>query len=288
MNLWEILDGYPPYMKSMLLHIQGEKFMKKIVNIIMIAFVVSCLCYSVSFGARFRLKNGDSATGELVSYDGKVFRVKSQFGVISIEKKDMAAIELNTEQGVVDVVFGSPSAEDRDRIRGEIEYVRENEVKIKTDYGYVVIAPPEKLTGIFLSEAEVKKPPKGKPTPEPKPLQVCETSYKFLFQLYACRIVKDTITCSLTVHTTDKDKKSYFKKNTSMFDDWGEEYQATQVQIGTKHSDGFSWRTYIKGVPVQVEFIFKGINPETQSVKVLAIDMDGRGCTLRDIPLSRE
>lgn len=266
--------------------------MKKIVSVVVMVLVISCVWGSVSFGARFRLKNGDSATGELVSYDGKVFRVKSQFGMLSIETADMAAIEMNTEQGVVDVVLGAPSAEDRDRIKGEIEYVRENEVKIKTDYGYVVIAPPDKLTGIFLSEADRKKPTEGGPGSEQKPLQSCETSNnKLLLHLYGCRLTNDIITCSLTVQATDKDKKAYFMKDIRMFDDWGEEYKASQVQVGPKYGDGFSERTYIKGIPVKVKVIFKGVNPETQAVKVLEIDTSSYSwgdCEFRDIPLIRE
>ena len=62
-----------------------------------------------------------------MSYDGTTFRVKSKFGVLSIEASELAVIGLNTEEGVVDIVIGAPTPDDRDRVKGTIEYVREGE-----------------------------------------------------------------------------------------------------------------------------------------------------------------
>jgi hypothetical protein len=97
----------------------------------------------------------------LMSYENGTFRVKSKFGVLSIEASDLAAIGVNTEEGIVDIVIGTPTKDNRDRITGAIEYVREGELKIKTEYGYVVVNPLNKAAEIALSEvttAEVTKP----------------------------------------------------------------------------------------------------------------------------------
>jgi hypothetical protein len=47
--------------------------------VVIVVFFVVVLC-PLSFGEKFVMKSGEQITGEIVSYDGKTFRVKSPIG----------------------------------------------------------------------------------------------------------------------------------------------------------------------------------------------------------------
>lgn len=126
--------------------------MNRMIKIFIVGLFLLAVLQAPGFCEEFLLKSGEKLNGELISYEGTTFRVKSKFGVLSIEEKDLAVIGFNTKEGVLEVMMGTPTKNDRDRVKGTLETVREGEFRIKTDYGYVVINALDKLSGIGLTQ----------------------------------------------------------------------------------------------------------------------------------------
>ena len=125
--------------------------MRNLAKMLILVLLSVCLFCPASFGEKFVMKSGELITGEMISYDGKTFRVKSSMGILSIELSDIEKIEgKSAEGGIVGIFTGAPAPQTPDRITGAIEYVQDGELRIKTDYGYVVINVLNKMTGIDL------------------------------------------------------------------------------------------------------------------------------------------
>jgi hypothetical protein len=122
--------------------------------VVIVVFFIVVLC-PLSFGEKFVMKSDERITGEIVSYDGKTFRVKSPMGILSIELGDVEKIEGNSVEGIVGIFTGAPSPQTPDRITGTIEYVQNGELRIKTEYGYVVVYTLNKVTGIDLKPQDI-------------------------------------------------------------------------------------------------------------------------------------
>ena len=234
--------------------------MKNVLRVLVIALLLVFLCCPSGFGAEFRLKSGDSVTGDLMSYDGTTFRVKSKFGVLSIEASELGVIGINSEEGIVDIVLGTPTSDDRDRIKGTIEYVREGEVKIKTEYGYVVVNPLDKATGIFSSEAETGKmaKPGGSVASKENLFEGKEFSHEYLTQ----RVIDVATTengevkiAVLHINNFDESRSTRLEEPeqyTYIVDNDGEKYPYSAAEgISTDKFD------FPSKVPVKLWFSFK-------------------------------
>jgi hypothetical protein len=128
--------------------------MRKLLSVLIIGVFLTITFCSLSFGATFHMKTGEVLTGDIVSYDGKMFRVKSNMGILSMEVKEIENITGNNEEGLISVFTGTPSYYEPDRITGTIEYIREGELRIKTKYGYMVINDLNTIVGIDLKLQE--------------------------------------------------------------------------------------------------------------------------------------
>ncbi len=93
----------------------------------------------------FHLKSGDTVTGELMGFDGQTYRARSKYGILSFDAKDVTAVAFNAAQGVVEIARGSPTKDDRDRIRGTVESYRNGVLRVKTAYGYLVVEQPQQI-----------------------------------------------------------------------------------------------------------------------------------------------
>lgn len=261
--------------------------MKKVLRLSIIgALLFFSVCPS-SFGAEFRLKSGDSVTGELMSYDGTTFRVKSKFGVLSVEASELSIIGLNTEEGIVDIVLGAPAVDDRDRIKGTIEYVREGEVKIKTDYGYVVVNPLEKATGIFMSEADA-----GKVTHQPVAGQQVVKAKGFSFALNECKKSGSATTCYFMIMSNGQDRHFTFygREYSRLFDNVGNEYRASMSQLGDKSDDRYVKKTLPAGIPIKASISFEGISSDASLISLLEVwgyHGDRFKAEFRNVPFSK-
>lgn len=266
--------------------------MKKVLRLSVIGTLLVFLVCPLSFGAEFRLKNGDSVTGELVSYDGTTFRVKSKFGVLSIEASEIAVIGLNTEEGLVDIVLGTPTTDDRDRVKGTIEYVREGEVKIKTDYGYVVVNPLDKATGIFMSEAEAGKVQAGTANQPATGQQVIE-SKGFSFALQSCNRSGESVSCYLLVTSNGQDRKLGINGDdgSRLFDDSGGEYLATHAQLGRDEGRDDAENTLPANVPTKASLHFENISSQAGMIALLDVQCfigrDFFNVQYRNVPFSQ-
>lgn len=124
-------------------------------------FTVLLLLFSswgVVLAQEFHLKSGEIVSGELIGYEEGTYRVKSKYGVLSVLAEDVASVTFNAEDGVVTVLTeGLPTAQDTDLIRGTVEWIRNGELRIATEYGYVVVNKLKKLKEIGEKSANSNK-----------------------------------------------------------------------------------------------------------------------------------
>ena len=105
-------------------------------------------------GQEFRLKSGETVSGEVVSYAEGVYRVRSKYGVLSINGEDVASVLCNAKGGIVTVFTAvAPTAKESDVLRGTVDSFRNGGLKIVTEYGYVVVDKLEKLKQIDSSDS---------------------------------------------------------------------------------------------------------------------------------------
>jgi hypothetical protein len=112
-----------------------------------------------TWAAEFHLTNGDKVTGEPVDYDGKTYRVKSEYGILSIPAEKVATILFNPEGGTVMITERSEPGQDS--ITGKIESLQNGAWKIVTVYGYIIVSRLDQIKQITtqagVSEAALKK-----------------------------------------------------------------------------------------------------------------------------------
>lgn len=269
--------------------------MKRIMQRVFLVLSLTLVCCQSIFGAEFRLKNGDVVTGDLMSYDGIAFQVKSTFGTISIDVADLAVVGLNAEEGVVDIVIGLPRVENRDRIRGEIESIIEDEVKIKTAYGYVVVNSLDQATGIFLSEAETKTSDieeKGQLTLDQQVLE----AKGFMFTLQECKKAGESLSCHFLITSREQDRKFVIYRDwnnarSRVFDDTGNEYWARAVHLASESRESSVGNILIAGVPTKASLTFEGIAPDAELISLLELgcydDDDSFSVQFRNVQFSQ-
>jgi len=98
----------------------------------------------------------------------------------------------------------------------------------------------------------------------------------FIFELTNVKYENRNITCSLIVTNTSEDD-SYLKfwiKDTRIFDEYGNEYIASNCKVANTISKD-SWtrveKKFISGVPTTVEFVFKKVSSETKKISLFSI-----------------
>lgn len=130
------------------------------------------------------------------------------------------------------------------------------------------------------------------------PVQKIEEQ-NFVFEAIKCKVSGKTVTFSLLI--TNKDKDGYFQidfRNTSLFDEFGNEYPATKFQLGSEIRTSNNWgveKVLYSGVPTKTFLTFEDISP--QAAMALAIVLNCHGVRdnskkdftvkFRGIPLSK-
>ena len=143
----------------------------------------------------------------------------------------------------------------------------------------------------------------GRVTPSPAPrkpkkkpivaLQKIEAD-NFTFELKECKMSGTNVTCDLLITNNDQDRelklnnKSY-RPSSRIFDDFGNEYGATQVQIGNKKGS-HPRILLISGVPTRVKLYFEKVSPQASRITLLEVGCYSKKrviAKLRNIPLSK-
>jgi len=125
-----------------------------------------------------------------------------------------------------------------------------------------------------------------------EPLQTVEVD-GFIFQLMKCELSNRTIKFSFTVTSPGKDKKITISgnKDSRIFDYEGNEYGATDAQIGyTKnHSVSHSvTKVLAADIPVKASISFGGIPSKITGIALLELDcLRGVKAQFRNVPLSK-
>ena len=109
---------------------------------------------SGSWAAEFHLTNGDKVSGEPVAYDGQTYRVKSEYGVLSIPAERVLTILFNPKGGTV--LITETAKPGQDSITGKIEYLQDGKWKIVTAYGYMIVENFTQIKQINTAQAAAK------------------------------------------------------------------------------------------------------------------------------------
>jgi len=120
----------------------------------------------------------------------------------------------------------------------------------------------------------------------------------FLFEIQSCKLLGQTITCSLLVTNKGNDRELHinaecdacYDMNTRIIDDLGNEYRWSDFQIGNKRADKHVKSFLVSGVPTKMVISFARISPRFNKLSLLDIGCHSKGdfrVQFRNIPLTR-
>ncbi|MCI5225662.1 MAG: hypothetical protein D3918_03150 [Candidatus Electrothrix sp. AX2] len=126
---------------------------------------------------------------------------------------------------------------------------------------------------------------KGKPR---KSLQTLEAG-GFIFQLMKCELSNGTITFSFLITSPGKDKEigMYGNRYSRLFDYEGNEYGATEAQIGYTKGDGYIDKVLVSDIPVKASISFGGVPPKITGIALLEINCNKFKVQFRKVPLAK-
>jgi TolB-like protein len=133
-------------------------------------------------------------------------------------------------------------------------------------------------------------------TPAPKPevnsQQQMEVN-SFLFQLQGCRLSGQIITCDFLVTNKDEDRRLIISRRSRIFDNMGNEFDASIVQMGNESSTGdianmlsYVANTLVTNIPLKGRLGFVGVNSKPNLLSLLEIDFGEFKIRLRNVPLA--
>jgi len=125
----------------------------------------------------------------------------------------------------------------------------------------------------------------------------------FTFQLNTCKLSGGSITCQFIVTNDSSADRRFilyargYSGNSRMFDDGGNEYIATQAQVGTKVTEGGAEIVLVPQVPVKGSIRFDKVNSEATKITLLRLSCgstDARGngqngwnADFRNVPITK-
>jgi TolB-like protein len=138
----------------------------------------------------------------------------------------------------------------------------------------------------------------GAPTPgAPRPTAKAQPRVEvnnILFEVQACDVSVTTLTCSLWVTNNGDDDKIFLRSYAlSIFDDLGNEYKISRIQLANKEGRQELDHLLVSGVPAKLILRVEGFSEEARMVSLIKIGFyisRGSGIVyaqLRNIPLSR-
>ena len=86
----------------------------------------------------------------------------------------------------------------------------------------------------------------------------------YVFEAIGCKVSGKNVTFSLLITNKDKDGEfAIYFKNTSLYDDFGNEYPAKKIQLGSEISTGYrTYKILFSGVPTKTFLTFEEISPK--------------------------
>jgi len=139
----------------------------------------------------------------------------------------------------------------------------------------------------------------GAPTPgAPRPTAKAQPRVEvnnILFEVQACDVSVTTLTCSLWVTNTYGDDQTILISidKSSIFDDFGNEYKISRIQLANKESGYDISHLLVSGVPTKLILRVERFSEEAKMVSLIKIRLwasskgDYTYAQLRNIPLSR-
>lgn len=117
----------------------------------------------------------------------------------------------------------------------------------------------------------------------------------FLFELQGCKASGGNVTCNLLITNKGNDRELQFVgrsfgKNSRLFDDMGNEYLASEVQLGTKQHGHSVTTLLVSNIPTKARVSFEKVSAEASKIALLELatyTQDWSIVQFRDIPLSK-
>lgn len=98
----------------------------------------------------------------------------------------------------------------------------------------------------------------------------------FVFEAIDCKVSGKNVTFSLLITNKDKDGELYIIfENTSLFDDFGNEYPAKKIQLGSViRSAGNLWaeKVLFSGVPTKTFLTFEDVSPQATMISAVVLN----------------
>lgn len=114
-------------------------------------------------------------------------------------------------------------------------------------------------------------------------------SHFFTFDLQRCRLSGTSVLCEFIITNNDQDRRLGIDNRTTMFDDFGNESQAKELQIADKTGYSSVDAALISGVPVRARLSFEGISPEATRMTLFHVQLNDPGgyfqIEYRNVPL---
>lgn len=128
----------------------------------------------------------------------------------------------------------------------------------------------DELLGKGVKSEEIVKGKSNSSSSQQKIGQRLESDGIF-FDLQGCKFSGTTVTCDLIVTNNEDDRELYISYNTRIFDESGNQYNASLIELGNNRSDFEAWLILIKGIPTKLRLSFNEVSSGIRKITVLEI-----------------
>jgi len=164
-----------------------------------------------------------------------------------------------------------------DEMRGLKRELSDNEGEIKELKQQLI----ESSKGVVLN------PPDRLPPPT---ISQTTTEREIKYDLLGCSNKNGKVECELRFTRLGADKNVEIHRKTIIYDENGNEYNASYMQIAKKSTTSRLSKTLISNIPTKVILRFNGVSPQATRIAVLKIRVQNDGwswVSVRDIALKR-
>jgi TolB-like protein len=114
----------------------------------------------------------------------------------------------------------------------------------------------------------------------------------FVFEVLGCKVAGKTVSCILLITNKEKDRRLYIhSSDTGLFDDFGNEYPFSKIQIGKRIETYSISKVLFSGVSTKTILTFEDISPHATMASDIVIDCHSGGkdfaVKFRGIPFSK-
>lgn len=151
--------------------------------------------------------------------------------------------------------------------------MRVNARLINTQTGEIFAAAstqvPKSALGNLVDDAGPSSPPIASKPKEKEPAKKIVEARFFAFELSQCRLSGTSVICDFQITNKDKDRNLGLWDGTRMFDEFGNEAQARDMELANS-GRGYDV-TLVSRVPTRARVTFEGVSPQATKITLLEL-----------------